>query len=103
MIRNFNTEAEIFIQSTVEADTFGGFTIGLKSVGTVNAYVTQIAENLSVENGRIVKQVVTKLYSTESIPHDVTQVKCNGKSYDVLTFTDYNKIRVLSLVEVSNG
>ena len=103
MIHNFNTTAEIFIQSTVEADTFGGFPIVLKSVGIVDAYVTQVTENLSVKNGRNVKQVTTKLYTTESIPHDVTQVKCNGKSYDVLTFTDYNKIKVLSLVEVSNG
>lgn len=103
MINNFNTTAEMFIQSTVEADEFGGYTIGLKSVGTVNAYVTQATENLSVENGKVVRQVVTKLYSTKYIPHDITLIKCNNKEYDVISFTDYNKIKVLSLVEVNNG
>ena len=103
MINAHATKAELFVQSTVEADAFGGFTSTLQSIGFVNAYVTQTKETLSVENGKTGKRVVTKLYTTEAIPHNVTQVKCNGFTYDVLNFVDHKHAITMELVEVQNG
>ena len=103
MINAYRTKAELFVPSTVEADAFGGFKTTLESIGFVNAYVTQVKETLSVQNGKTNKQVTTKLYTTESIPHHVTQVKCNGFTYDVLNFVDHKKAIILELVEVQNG
>ena len=103
MINAYRTKAEIFIPLSVAEDAFGGFTTELTSVGIVNAYLTQTKETLTVTNGKNNKRVIAKLTTTESIPHNVTQVICDNKTYDVLNFIDHKKAIILELVEVQSG
>lgn len=96
----YNKIAEIYVKGLVQEDDFGGYVEKQKMVGTVKAFLTPATDELTIENNVIVKVTLTKLFSKQEIPDDVTLVKCDGKEYEVLAYTDFGKVTMLKLVEV---
>ena len=96
----FDKTVEVFTHSLAVPDPFGGFTSELQSVGEYSAFLTPATDELTLSEGIVIKVTVIKLFTKEDIPADATKVKCDGKEYEVLAYTDYGKIKQLRLKEM---
>jgi hypothetical protein len=81
------------------SDGMGGYTSERTVIGEIQVFITPVKAEIMLREYGIVSTSSMKVFTKDTIPHELVQLYLDDKQYKILQLSDFNKLRML-LVEV---